>query len=461
MHDTYEAGCHQQQRRVGEHAGRLHAYDFFNLLTRDALLDQVERHLPPHRERLYPPTDTLSLFMAQSLNPDGACQQIVNQHAVDRAASGLKPCSTHTGAYCKARQRLPLDMLSALTRETGRQIAQRAEANWQWLGRTVKLIDGTTVTLPDTAMNQTQYPQQITQKPGLGFPIARLVGLICAATGAILDAAIGPYSGKTGSEHALFRQLLSGISVNDLILADRYYCAYFVIALIKAQGADVLFQQHQRRLTDFRKGQRLGTRDHVVVWKKPKICPGWMRREQYDAFPDSLDIREVKVKSKVLVTTLLCATKVPKKALGELYASRWNIELDLRNLKTTLGMERLHCKTPAMNEKELWVYLLAYNLIRLLMTESAKQTDMLPRLLSFKHSLQLWLAWSRGGSPGFEEAHLCILYGLIAQQRVGNRPGRVEPRALKRRPKPYPLLMKPRPQARADVLRHGHPKKLK
>lgn len=291
-------------------------------------------------------------------------------------------------------------------------------------------------------MNQAEYPQASTQKPGLGFPIARLAGLLCAATGAVLDAAIGPYSGKAGSEHALFRELLGSISANDLILADRYYCAYFVIALIQAQGADVLFQQHQRRHTDFRKGRRVGTRDHIVAWQKPKTCPGWMTREQYDAFPDALEIREVKVHSKVLVTTL-CSPQVSKKALGDLYASRWNVELDLRNLKTTLAMERLHCKTPAMNAKELWVYLLAYNLIRLLMTESAKQADVLPRLLSFKHSLQLWLAWSQDGPPDFDASHLRILYDLVAQQRVGNRPGRIEPRAVKRRPKPYPLWINP------------------
>jgi hypothetical protein len=403
----------------------------------------------------------LSLFMAQTLNPDGACQRIVNQYAVDRVANGLRPCSTHTGAYCKARQRLPLEMVRSLARETGQQITQRAQANWLWLGRRVKLMDGTTVTLPDTPMNQAAYPQQSNQKPGLGFPIARLVGLLCAATGAVLDAAIGPYSGKAGSEHALFRELLGSIAAGDLILADRYYCAYFVIALLQRQGADVLFQQHQRRLTDFRTGRRLGSRDHVVVWEKPKICPGWLSREQYATFPDTLQVRELKVDSKVLVTTLLCADEVPKTALGALYASRWNIELDLRNIKTTLGMERLHCRTPAMNEKELWTCLLAYNLIRLLMTESAKQADVLPRLLSFKHSLQLWLAWSHSGPPEFDEAHLRVLFGLIAQQLVANRPGRIEPRALKRRPKTYPLLMKPRPQARADVRIHGHPKKLK
>lgn len=460
MHLTHETPSHQQ-RRVSHHARHLHAYDFFNLLTGTTLLDRVEQHLPPHRERLYPPTDTLSLFMAQSLNPDRACQQVVNRHAVDRLANGLKPCSTHTGAYCKARQRLPLEMVQALTRETGQQIARTIQTHWRWRGHAVKLVDGTTVTLPDTSANQTAYPQQSNQKPGLGFPIVRLVGLLCAATGAVLDAAIGPYAGKTGSEHTLLRELLGSIAAGDLILADRYYCAYFVIAQLRALGADVVFQQHQRRLTDFRQGRRLGSLDHVVTWQKPKVCPSWLPREQYEAFPDTLEVRELKVNAKVLVTTLLCATQAPKKALRDLYGSRWNVELDLRNLKTTLGMERLHCKTPTMNEKELWTVLLAYNLIRLLMAESARQADVLPRLLSFKHSLQLWLAWSHGGPPDFEEANLRLLYGLIAQQRVGNRPGRVEPRAIKRRPKPYPLLMKPRAQARVDVLLYGHEKKLK
>ena len=460
MHSTHEARPHQQHR-VEHHARHLHAYDFFNLLTGVALLEQVDQHLPPHRERLYPPTETLSLFMAQTLNPDRACQHIVNQYAVDRLDNGLKPCSTHTGRYCRVRQRLPLEMIRYLTRETERQISSQTQANWLWLGRSVKWVDGTTVTLPDTPKNQADYPQQSNQKHGLGFPIARWVGLLRGATGALLDAAIGPYSGKTGSEHALFRELLASIAAGDLILADRYYCAYFVIALLQAQGADVQFQQHQRRHTDFRKGCRLGSRDHVVMWSKPKICPNWMTGEQFDAFPDELAVRELKIGRKVLVTTLLCATQVPKKALGELYVSRWNVELDLRNLKTTLGLERLPCKTPEMNKKALWVGLLAYNLIRLLMSESAKQADVRPRLLSFKHSLQLWPVWNHGGPPGLDEANLFALYALIAQQRVGNRPGRIEPRCFKRRPKPYPLSMKPRPQARADVRRHGHPKKLK
>lgn len=203
-------------------------------------MDLVDQQLPPHRERLYSPTDTLSLYIAQALSPDASCQRVVNRHAVERVANGLAPCSTHTGAYCKARQRLPVAMVETLTQTTGQLIAAQAPAPWRWRGRRVKLVDGTTVTMPDTPANQERYPQQSNQKPGLGFPIARLVGLLCLATGAVLDAAMGPYSGKTGSEHALFRELMDRIVAGDLILADRYYCAYFVIALLRARGADVL-----------------------------------------------------------------------------------------------------------------------------------------------------------------------------------------------------------------------------
>jgi hypothetical protein len=458
MHSNRRLSRHQAVR-IRQRSRSIHSYDFFNLLTGPELLDRVDQLLPPHRERLYTPTDTLSLFMAQALSPDASCQSVVNRHAVARMANGLAPCSTHTGAYCKARQRMPQALVQTLVRETGQMIAGRAAAAWQWQGRPVKLVDGTTVTLPDTPDNQARYPQQSNQKQGLGFPIARLVGLLCLATGAVLDTAMGPYSGKTGSEHALFRALTGSVAAGDLILADRYYCAYFVIALLRARGADVLFPQHQRRITDFRKGRRLGAQDHIVTWEKPKLCPNWLSQELYDALPDAQMLREVQVKSKVLVTTLLSPAQASRQALGDLYERRWNIELDLRNIKTTLGLEALHCKTPQMSEKEWWVGMLAYNLIRLLMIGSARYADVLPRQISFKHTLQLWLAWRHsalGAGPPTES-----LFALIAQQRVGLRPGRIEPRALKRRPKPFPLLTKPRQLAHRDIQLYGHPKKLK
>lgn len=262
---------------------------------------------------------------------------------------------------------------------------------------------------------------------------------------------MGPYSGKRGSEHALLREMLESIAVDDIILADCYFSAYFLIAMFRARGADVLFQQHQRRITDFRRGHRLGTKDHIVVWQKPLKRPNWLSQAQYDATPDTQLIREVRVNAKTLITTMLSAQSVSRKMLGDLYARRWDVELDLRNIKSTLGLEILRCKTPQMGEKELWSGLLAYNLIRLLMVRSAQQAHLLPRCISFKHTLQMWLAWSHHGPPDLQ--HLDALLMPIAQRRVGDRSGRTEPRALKRRPRAFPLLTTPRAKARKEILR--------
>lgn len=186
-----------------------------------------------------------------------------------------------------------------------------------------------------------------------------------------------------------------------------------------------------------------------------------MSQADYDRAPDTLKVRALRAGGKILVTTLLCPKQTPKVALKSLFRSRWHVELDLRNLKTTLGLEMLSCKTPAMAVKEIGIYLLAHNLIRLMMAQAALLADRLPRELSFKHSLQLWLAWSQYASCSDYDEKLSILFVLITQQQVGNRRGRIEPRAIKRRPKPYPLLSKPRRIAREEVLKNGHPKKLK
>ncbi len=460
MNLTQKRRRHQLERFT-HHAQTTDAYSFFNVLTSPQLLSVVEEQLPPHRERLYPPTTTLALFLAQAMNTDTSCQNTVNAHAVERVFNGLSSCSTLTGGYCKARQRLPVEMVSTLVKQTGRLIADQAPAAWRWQGRSVKLVDGTTVSMPDTPANQQAYPQQGGQLSGLGFPIARIVGVLCLSSGALLDAAMGAYKGKGASEHTLFRQLLDSFAPGDMVLADCYYCSYFMIAMLLEKGVDVLFQQHASRKTDFRTGQRLRARDHIVVWQKPTIRPGWMSTAQYQDFPDELSIRELKAGKKVLVTTLLSSKDAPKKALATLYHQRWNVELDLRNIKTTLGMETLTCKTPTMNEKEMWVYFLAYNLIRLIMAEAAVQADLLPRQLSFKHTLQIWLVWSRQRFIASDGENIDLLFMLIAAHRVGNRSRRIEPRAVKQRPKPYPLLMKPRNEARAEVRKNGHPRKLK
>lgn len=384
-----------QHQSIQSCVNKTDAYSFFNLLTSPQLLDVIEEQLPNHRERLYTPTTTLSLFMAQAMNSDASCQNTVDRHVVERVFNGLPVCSTVTGAYCKARQRLPTEMVSELVKQTGQLVAKRSPEHWQWQGRPVKLVDGTTITMPDTIENQTLYPQQSGQKAGLGFPLARMVAIICLSTGVILNAAMGKYKGKGGSEHALFRPLLDSFETGDIVLADRYYTSYFLIAMLMDKGVDIIFQQHATRKTDFRKGQRLGVRDHITCWKKPKKRPNWMSKQHYDAFQDELCIREFKTGKKILVTTLLSDKQAPKKELANLNKQRWHVELDLRNIKTTLGMETLSCKTPAMNEKEMWVYFLAYNLIRLVMAEAALYSQLMPRQLSFKHTLQIWLIWSK------------------------------------------------------------------
>lgn len=446
----------QQVRRLSRKARQVEAVDFFNLLTGPELLEMTESLLPEHRERLYGPTETLSMFMMQVLSQDGSCQRAVDSWAAQRAAEGLSVQSVNTGAYCKARARLPLEMVSTLARHTARLLRARAMSGWHWRGRCVKLVDGTGILMPDTAANQACYPQLSSQAAGVGSPLARLVGVTCLSTGALIDAAMGPFTGKGTSELGLLRQLQAAFCPGDVMLADAFYCNYFLIAALQRAGVDVLFAQNGARITDFRRGERLGARDHRVSWPKPKARPEWMSPEDYAALPEELLLREVKVGKKILVTSFLSPHSVSKAALGALFRQRWHVELDLRAIKTTLQMEALSCNTPQMNEKELWVHFLAYNLIRLLMAQAAVKAAVHPRTLSFKHTVQLWSEWIARRLCQQRDASVDLLFTLIGQLRVGNRPGRIEPRARKRRPKPYPWLKVPRDQARAQILAHGH-----
>lgn len=455
-HRNAQAERHQQQRRIRELTRRSTDVDFFNLLTGPELLELTESLLPDHRERLYPPTVTLSMFIKQVLDEDSSCQQAVNSWAMQRIAEGLSPRSVRTGGYCRARQRLPLQMITTLARQSGQWLSRHARADWRWRGRPVKLVDGTGISMPDTAGNQARFPQPSSQVEGVGFPVARLVGVICLATGALLDMAMGPLEGKGCSEWDLFRGLLDRFCDGDVMLADALYANYFLIALLQAQGVDVVLEQHGSRITDFRRGQRLAPRDHRVRWEKPRQRPAWMTPQLYAAAPDSLEMREVAVNGHILVTTLRDARDVHKRELAELYKRRWHVELDLRNIKTTMGMDVLRCKTPSMIEKELWVHLLAYNLIRLMMAQAAAESGVHPRQLSFKHTLQLWTQWLAHCAGTRIEPHQSGLFRLIAQRKVGQRPGRIEPRACKRRPKSSRWLKVPRQVARQQLRQHGH-----
>lgn len=460
MHDAIRH-AEAQQQRVRKQVHDSDAYAFFNLLTGPELFDQVESVLPPHRERKFPPTETLSMFLCQALSADRSCQKAVDEAAIKRLVAGLTPCSTHTGAYCRARMRLPTPMVQKLSAYVGQWVTGHAAQAWHWRGQPVRLVDGATVTMPDTPANQRAYPQSRSQQPGLGFPLCRMVGLVCLGSGALLNVAMGCCQGKGGDEQSLLRSILGTLERGDLLLGDAFYATYFLLCTLTERGIDAVFEQHgaRQRTTDFRCGQRLGTRDHLRVLTKPSVKPDWMSQADYEQAPQSLTVRELRTGGKTLVTTLLCPKRTDKADLRALYRSRWHVELDLRNIKTTLGMEHLSCQTPAMAIKEIWVYLLAYNLIRLMMAQAALLSHRLPRQLSFKHTVQIWVAWTQRANP-IDHGNRCHgLLVLIAQQRVGDRPGRIEPRAIKRRSKAYPLLTKPRATMKQYVRQHGHPKK--
>jgi hypothetical protein len=262
------------QRRVQSRIDNADAYGFFNLLTGPELLDEVESLLPEHRERLFPPTETLSMFMAQALSADSNCQRAVDDAAVKRLIGGLPRCSSNTAAYCKARARLPQTMVSTLARHTGELVAGEVSDGWLWRGRRVLLTDGTTLSLVDTEDNQAAYPQPNSQREGLGFPKMRLLGLLCLASGALLDAAEGPCEGKGSDEQALFRGLLDNLAAGDVLLGDAYFPTYFLLCELLRRGVDGLFEQYgaRKRSTDFRCGKRLGPKNHLIVWTKPKAA---------------------------------------------------------------------------------------------------------------------------------------------------------------------------------------------
>lgn len=461
MHPT-QASRQHQQLRIQKHRSATDLNSFHSILSSDLLADEISTLTPEYRDRVYPPTKVLSMFLTQAMSADRSCQNIVNQAALQRVIHQQNLTSTRTGAYCRARQKLPLDMVAQLTRSIGQRLCEQTPKDWLWKGRAVRLVDGTTVTMPDTKSNQQRFPQSSGQQPGLGFPICRLVGITCLSTGMVLNAAMGPCSGKGSNEQSLLRSIQDTVKAGEIVMGDAYFATYFFIADMQARGADIVMEQHgsRKQSTDFRKGKNIGKRDHLIQLIKPKKRPAWMTEEHYAEAPETMTVREFKVGEKILVTTLINPSDYSKDDLKSFYKQRWHIELDIRNIKETLGMSILSCKSPDMASKEIWIYLLAYNLIRLMMAQSALLSDLMPRQLSFKHSLQLWCGYLQIGVI-FDDEQFYNLFMLMSEKRVGNRPGRIEPRAVKRRPKPFPLLTKLRSEAREDIRKNGHPKKLK
>ena len=412
---------------------------------------------------VYTPALTLWAFVTQVLSASKSCVAAVARVLVLRIALDLPPCSANTGAYCKARAKLPEDFLRRLTYQIGEAVEDQAPEAWRWHGRRLLLADGCEVTAADTPQNQREYPQPNSQAPGLGFPMIRLVVLLTFATASLVGAAFGPHQGKETGETALFRQLLDRLRSGDVVVADRYYCSYWIVAFLHQLRVDVVFRLHQGRRYDFRRGQRLGRGDHIVVWAKPQR-PEWMDPETYAQLPDALTIREVIFRTevpgcrsaKIVAATTLCdATEYRKEDIADLYHRRWHVELDIRAIKQTLGMDQLVCKTPALVRRELWAHLLGYNLVRKVMAEAASVRGLSPRQVSFAGAVQIleafrWLLLCSGDETR-ETAWRAVLLAMGTHE-VGDRPGRCEPRRVKRRPKPYGRLTKPRAEARAELL---------
>lgn len=403
-------------------------------------------------------------FLAQTLR-DGkgvACSAAVAGIATYLLQTGQCPPSGDTGDYCRARAKLNLAALRRLVRESSRQLEGDVAASWLWKGLHAKLVDGFTFTMPDTPANQEQFPQLGAQSPGVGFPIARACAVLSLATACVCDAAIGPYEGKETGENALLRGMLETFEENEVVVFDRYYCSFMMLALLSRRGVHVCTRQHQLRPTDFRRGRRLGPGDHLITWRRPQR-PKWMSPEQYDQIPETLTLRELqfdvtvpgrRTKRFTVVTTLTDPQAYSKEEIAELYGFRWNVELDILQIKQTLHLDHVRCKSPEMVRRELWVTLLAYNLIRKVIATAAAVHEKQPRRLGFTLACQSILAsWMLFSTGSCRDAHAIYhtMLAHMAAHEVADRPGRIEPRVLKRRRHRYPLMQRPREQLRAQL----------
>lgn len=434
--------------------------------------ERIERIFTRHGNlfgagRVYSTALMVWAFLGQVLRDgkEASCQSAVARIVTHRHQLGRAVPTNDTGDYCRARAKLSEHAVYDLATEVAAEAEQRVEPGWLWNGRHVKLGDGFTFTMPDTPANQAEYPQAKTQKPGVGQPIARACAIVSLATGCVLAAAAGPYQGKETGETALLRELLESYSAGDVALFDRHYCSFLMIALMLTGGVDVCARMHQRRHVDFRRGKRLGHDDHLIVWTKP-ARPEWMDEETYNTLPEQLVLRELRyevhrpgfrVSRITIATTLTDADLYTAEDIAELYGKRWQVELDIRALKQTLNAEHLRCKSPEMVRCELWMKLLAYNLIRTTVAAAAKLHDLEPRQISFTGACQYVLSsWSLLSTCHLnaEQAHTqaLLLLEQIAACRVGHRPGRCEPRVLKRRRHHYPHMKKPRTVLRAELL---------
>jgi hypothetical protein len=388
--------------------------------------------------RVFSPLATLWVFLGQVLSPDHSCRAAVARLAAHRAARGQDPCPAATGAYCRARKRLPEAFFSAAACSAGRALDAKARPGWLWKGRRVYLFDGTTVTMPDTPESQAAYPQVDNRGRGLGFPIARVGAVISPACGAVVGLGFCRYAGKGEGEVRLLRRPWDVLPPGDVLPGDRLMSGWVGMHLLKRRGVDTVSRPAAHRRADFRRGTRLGKDGHLVRWEKPTSTRS-VDRQAYNALPGSITAREVRsrveqagfrTRSVVVVTTLLGPKLVTREDLGALYRERRNNELDLRSLTTTMQMRELRCKTPEMVRKEVWAHVLAYNLVRTVMAQAAAEHGTGPRSISFAGALQTLVAFQpllQFGAAGGPAGRLRLYRDLpdaVAAHRAGDRPDR-------------------------------------
>jgi hypothetical protein len=429
---------------------------FADVLTEASIRDVLNEHEVKYRDRVFGPFTTIWGFLSQVLSDDHSCRDAVSRIIAHRAANGLGTCSPNTASYCNARGRVLTGVLRTLARRTAEELQAGAAEEWRWNGRAVFIADGSHVSMPDTPQNQASYPQPVVQQPGIGFPLARVTVLLSLATGACHDLAIAPYAGKGTGETTLLRQMYDSLSPGDVVLADALFDNYFLACELRRRGIELVARVQ---------AERVGSRTvesrpdgDIILWRRPNK-PRGMTGEQYRSYPESMTMRQVSVDARdrdnraerfKVVTTMLDAS-VDGGQIGDLYERRWSGELDIRSIKSTMQMDVLRCKTPEMVHKEIWAHLLAYNLLRTVMAVAAAEVGIEPRQVSFKGAKQAVTAFApkiEAARPADRPALIDALLAVIAYHRVGDRPGRWEPRARKRRPKPGARLNQPRAEAK-------------
>jgi len=408
------------------------------------------------RRRLFSKENTFWAFFSQVLDADGGCKEVIRKLQSYASLKGIKFPSSSTSSYCTARKKLDIQALADIFNHTAGRPEGRSGIG-RLNGRRVIVVDGTGVSMPDTQENQALWPQTASQKPGCGFPTARICACFSLASGTLLSYAIG---NKKSHELLLFRQQWQTFKSGDVFLGDKGFCSYYDIARLEQQGVDSVVTLARRApLRSASSLKKLGPDDLLIAWQRPRYTDKLSySREEWEQLPEELTLRQIKVTVPYpgfrvshfyIVTTLLDAVRYPAEELADLYFQRWDVELFFRDIKTTMGMDVLRCQTPEMIQKEVLMHLIAYNCIRQLMAEAAKAADLAVRVVSFKGSLQALRNWephlNQGKLNRIERSRLIAdLYEAITDIPILQRPGRSEPRCRKRRPKNYELMTRPR-----------------